>query len=174
MKKLLVLFLVLALPIFAFASDFQLGAVGMYTGTIEQLKAKDVQLDDFTFGAEARLKLSFFQVGTSLLYYPANVDMLLPPYLVALTDVGLSVDLSLLRLGVGLGPNFSIALGPEGAGQPASFGLNMKLVADVNVGNISVGLVGFYYFESFNDLKNVGDKFKSLPWFGITALVKVF
>jgi hypothetical protein len=174
MKRLLVLFLVLALPIFAFANDFQLGAIGMYTGTMEQLQAKDVQFDDFTFGAEARLKFSLFQAGASLLYYPASPVALLPPYLVALTDVGISVDLSLLRMGIGLGPNFSIALGPEGAGEPANLGLNLKLSADVNVGNLSVGLVGFYYFESFSDLKNIGDKFKELPWLGLTALVKIF
>jgi len=174
MKRLLIFLLVLALPVFAFANDFQLGGIGMYTGTIDQLKAKDVQLDDFTFGAEARLKLSLFQAGASLLYYPASPVALLPPYLVALTDVGVSVDLSLLRLGIGLGPNFSIALGPEGAGDPANLGLNMKLSADVNIGNLSVGLVGFYYFESFNDLKNIGDKFSQLPWLGLTAMVKVF
>ncbi|MCX7038317.1 MAG: hypothetical protein NT005_04195 [Spirochaetes bacterium] len=44
MKKLLVLLLVIVLPAFAFA-DFQLGGVGMYKGTIQQLKDKDVGLE---------------------------------------------------------------------------------------------------------------------------------
>jgi len=85
MKKLLVLLLVVVLPAFAFA-DFQIGAVGMYKGTMAQLKAKDVGLEDFTFGAEARLKLSLFQAGVSALYYP-EVPLAKPPAIVASASV---------------------------------------------------------------------------------------
>jgi hypothetical protein len=171
MKKLLVLLLVIVLPAFAFA-DFQLGGVGMYRGTIAQLKAKDVGIEDFTFGAEARFKLSLFQAGVSALYYPENA--LKPPAIVALTDVGLSLDLLFLRFGLGLGPNLVIALKDTGAAKPFPVGLNMKLSTDVNIGNLSLGLVGFYYLDSIKDLKNVGSIFKEMPWLGVTAMFKLF
>ena len=174
MKKLLVLLLVVVLPVFAFA-DFQVGAVGMYKGTIAQLKAKDVGFEDFTFGAEARFKLSLFQAGVSALYYPENVAMLKPPAIVALTDVGLSLDVLFLRFGLGLGPNLVIALKNEaGFQKPDPVGLNLKLSADAKIGNLSVGLVGFYYLDSIKDLKNVGQVFKEMPWLGVTAMFKIF
>jgi hypothetical protein len=173
MKKLLVLLLVIVLPAFAFA-EFQLGGVGMYKGTKAQLMAKDVGLKDFTFGAEARFKLSLFQAGVSALYYPENVALLKPPAIVALTDLGLSLDLLFLRFGLGLGPNLIIALKDTGAAKPFPVGLNMKLSTDVNVGNLSIGLVGFYYLDSIKELKNIGQVFKEMPWLGVTAMFKLF
>ncbi len=174
MKKLVVLLLVVVLPAFAFA-DFQIGGVGMYKGTIAQLKAKDVGIEDFTFGAEARLKLSLFQAGVSALYYPENIDLMKPPAIVALTDVGIALDVLFLRFGVGLGPNLVIALKDQaGFSKPDPVGLNLKLSTDVKIGNLSVGLVGFYYLESIKDLKNVGQVFKELPWLGVTAMFKIF
>jgi hypothetical protein len=173
MKKLVVLLLVVVLPAFAFA-DFQIGGVGMYKGTMAQLKAKDVGVEDFTFGAEARLKLSLFQAGVSALYYPENIDLMKPPSIVALTDVGISLDVLFLRFGLGLGPNLVIALKDTGAEKPFPVGLNMKLSTDVKIGNLSVGLVGFYYLDSIKDLKNVGQVFKEMPWLGITAMFKIF
>jgi hypothetical protein len=170
-KKLVVLLLVVLLPAFAFA-DFQVGGVGMYKGTIAQLKAKDVGIEDFTFGGEARIKLGIFQGGLTALYYPE--DLTRPAAIVALTDVGLAFDILFLRLGAGIGPNFAIPVGDSGAGDPWKLGLNMKLSTDFRLGNLSLGLVGFYYFDSFSDLKNIGDKFKALPWLGVTAMFKLF
>jgi hypothetical protein len=172
MKKLLVLLLVVVLPAFAFA-DFQIGAVGMYKGTMAQLKAKDVGLEDFTFGAEARLKLSLFQAGVSALYYP-EVPLAKPPAIVALTDIGLSLDLLFLRFGLGLGPNLVIALNDTGAEKPFPVGLNLKMSTDVNIGNLSLGLVGFYYLDSIKDLSKIGSIFKEMPWLGVTAMFKIF
>jgi hypothetical protein len=173
MKKLLVLLLVVVLPAFAFA-DFQIGGVGMYKGTIEQLKAKDVGVEDFTFGGEARIKLGIFQGGLTALYYPENVSTATPPAIVALTDLGLAFDILFLRLGAGIGPNFAIPIGASGAGDPVKMGLNLKLSTDLRLGNLSLGLVGFYYLESFKDLKNIGEVFKEMPWLGVTAMFKLF
>jgi hypothetical protein len=171
MKKLVVLLLVLVLPAFAFA-DFQIGGVGMYKGTIEQLKAKDVGIEDFTFGGEARIKLGIFQGGLTALYYPE--DLMRPAAIVALTDVGLAFDILFLRLGAGIGPNFAIPIGDSGAGDPLKLGLNMKLSTDFRLGSLSLGLVGFYYLESLKDLANIGEVFKEMPWLGITAMFKLF
>lgn len=171
MKKLFVLLLVVALPVVAFA-DFQLGAVGMYNGGIDQLKAKTVGVDDFTFGAEARLKLGIFQGAVTGLYYPMNEDAMRPPAIVAVTDVGLAFDLLFLRLGAGIGPNFAIPIGEDN--DVAKLGANIKLTTDFRLGNLSLGLVGFYYLESFKDLANVKEIFSDLPWLGITAMFKIF
>jgi hypothetical protein len=173
MKKLFVLLLVaVALPVAVFA-DLQLGVVGMYNGGIDQIKAKTVGVNDFTFGAEARLKLGIFQGAVTGLYYP-EVDMVRPAAIVAATDVGLAFDVLFLRLGAGIGPNFAIPVGDSGAGDPAKFGANIKLTTDFRLGNLSLGLVGFYYLESFKDLKNVKEIFSDLPWLGITAMFKLF
>ena len=172
MKRLLVLLLVVVLPALAFA-DFQIGGVAMYRGTMAQLKAKNVGVEDFTFGAEARLKLSLFQAGVSALYYP-EVPLAKPPAIVALTDVGVALDVLFLRLGLGLGPNFVFALNDTGTAKPFPVGLNIKLSTDVRIGNLSLGLVGFYYLDSIRDLKNVGSVFKEMPWLGVTVLFKIF
>ncbi|MCX7038316.1 MAG: hypothetical protein NT005_04190 [Spirochaetes bacterium] len=50
----------------------------------------------------------------------------------------------------------------------------MKLSTDVNIGNLSLGLVGFYYLDSIKELKNVGSIFKEMPWLGVTAMFKLF
>lgn len=172
MKKLFVLLLVVAIPVAVFA-DMQLGVVGMYNGGIDALQAKTVGVDDFTFGAEARLKLGIFQGSVTGLYYP-EVALVRPAAIVAATDVGLAFDILFLRLGAGIGPNFAIPVGDSGAGEPAKFGANIKLTTDFRLGSLSLGLVGFYYLESFADLKNVGEIFTDLPWLGITAMFKLF
>jgi hypothetical protein len=172
MRKLLVLVLVVVLPAFAFA-ELQIGGVGMYKGTMAQLKAKDIGFEDFTFGAEARLKLSLFQAGVSALYYP-EVPLEKPAAIVALTDVGLSLDLLFLRFGLGLGPNLVFAINDTRASKPFPVGLNMKGSIDVNIGNLSLGIVGFYYLDSIKNLGNVGSVFKEMPWLGVTAMFKLF
>ena len=169
MKKLLVLLLVLVLPSLAFA-DLRVGAVGMYKGTIDQLRAGGIGFDDFTFGADARLKLGIFQVAATGLYYPADLDR--PRSIVAAVDGGLAFDLAFLRLGAALGPNFRIPMGA--VGETTRAGINLKGNVDVNIGNFSVGLVGFYYLDSFQDLAHVGDVFTRLPWLGLTAMFKIF
>jgi len=45
---------------------------------------------------------------------------------------------------------------------------------DVNIGNLSLGLVGFYYLDSIKDLSKIGSIFKEMPWLGVTAMFKIF
>src|SRR5512142_1439414 len=113
MKKLgiLVLIMIAFIPAFAFA-DFQIGGVAMYKGEPLGVTVSSLGLNSFTFGADARLKLSIFQGSLSVLYYPADTTAAaaLPASLMALADVGLSFDILFLRLGVGIGPNYTVAL----------------------------------------------------------------
>ncbi len=171
MKRIVILLLVIVLPAMAFA-ELQLGAVGMYKGTIDDIRNRTVGFDDFTFGGEARLKLGIFEGAVTGLYYGENTALAQPAKIVAATDVGLAFDILFLRLGAGLGPNFAFPLG--GAGDPAKVGANLKLHTDFRLGNLSLGLVGFYYLESFADLAHIGAIFQELPWLGITAMFKIF
>jgi hypothetical protein len=166
MRKVLLVVLVAILPAMAFA-DLQLGGVAMYTG--DPTVATTVSVSDFTFGAETRLKLGLLQGGASLLYYPSAGYA----SIAALTDIGVSVDLLLFRLGAGIGPNIAFNIG-DGAPTPVSAGLNLKLSGDVNLGDISLGLVGYYYVSDFAQLANVGTIFSKLPWLGVTAMFKLF
>ncbi len=168
MRRILIVLVVALLPAMAFA-DFQIGGVGMYKGDVTTISAAGIGLTDFTFGAEARLKLGLLQGGASLLYYPgASYNSIL-----ALTDIGVSLDVAFLRLGLGLGPNLAVNLG-SAAATPVNVGLNLKLSADVNLGSLSIGLVGFYYLNDFSDFSNLGTIFSKLPWIGVTAMVKLF
>ncbi len=168
MRRVLMVLAVALLPAMAFA-DFQIGGVGMYTGDVTTISTAGIGLSDFTFGAEARLKLGFLQGGASLLYYPgASYSSIL-----ALADVGVSLDVAIFRLGVGLGPNIAVNLGGAAA-TPSNVGLNLKLSTDVNLGSLSIGLVGFYYLDDFSDFSSLGTIFTRLPWIGVTAMVRLF
>ncbi len=170
MKKLIVVLMIALLPAMAFALDFQIGGTAMYKGLLEDIESgvSDVGLDDFTFGAEARLNFGLIQGAAAVLYYPDEVA----PSLVALTDIGLTVNLAIVRLGAGIGPNFYIPLSDDGPkGVPVGF--NLKGAVDLQLGGISVGLVGYYYIASFEDLGP--ELFQTAqPWLGLTVLFKLF
>lgn len=165
MKKLVLVLLMALVASIAFA-DFRLGAIGMYNGDFSDMKS--TQISDFTFGAEAKLNLSIFQLSTDLLVYPqadGNFSFL------GLADAGVAFKLAIFRLGLGLGPNFVFSLTDSAS---AMVGLNLRPSFDVEIGNLSIGIVGLYYLESFKDFANLGEIFSELPWLGLTATVKLF
>jgi hypothetical protein len=168
MKKLIVVLMIALLPTLAFALDFQIGGTAMYKGLLSDITdgPGDVTLDDFTFGGEARLTFGLLQGAAAILYYPDEYS----PSLVALTDIGITLNLAIIRLGAGIGPNFFI---PLEAGDPAGAGLNLKAAVDLQLGGISIGLVGYYYLASFDDL-SLGLFESAQPWLGLTVLVKLF
>ena len=168
MKKLIVVLMIALLPTLAFAIDFQVGGTAMYKGLLEDIESgiTDIGLDDFTFGAEARLSLGLLQGAAAVLYYPGDY-----PSLVALTDIGVTLNLAIVRLGAGIGPNFYIPL--SDGGSTGAIGLNLKGAVDLQLGGISVGLVGYYYLASLEDIG--ADLFETAqPWLGLTVLFKLF
>ncbi len=165
MKKLLVLLVLVAIPVLAFA-DLQLGGVAMYKGGFPP--STPITVNDFTFGAEARVRLGLLQGAASLLYYPSAVP---PASIVALTDIGLNLNLGIADFGAGIGPNFAFPINSVGSAMRA--GLNLKLAGEVNLGRISLGAVGYYYLDSLKDL-SLGLFKVAKPWLGLTALVKLF
>jgi hypothetical protein len=178
MKKLGILVLILiGVSAMAFA-DFQIGAVGMYKGDPLGATASTLGLNDFTFGADARLKLSIFQGSLAVLYYPEDSSgpVALPASLMALTDIGLSFNILFLRIGAGVGPDFTLALGQNDwtAQSPIPVGLNAKVSAEVMLGKISLGLVGYYFISSISDLAKPNFVNYTRPWVGISAMFKLF
>jgi hypothetical protein len=165
MKKLLIVLLIALLPTLAFSLDLQIGATAMYKGLLSDFQGSNpsIGFDDFTYGGEVRLGFGLLQGAAALLYYPDPVVS----QIVALTDVGLSLNLAIIRLGVGIGPNFRIPLGDSITGVP--LGLNLKGAVDLQLGRLSLGAVGYYYLASLSDLN--ADLLKNgQPWVGLTLL----
>lgn len=169
MKKLIVVLMIALLPTLAFALDFQIGGTAMYKGILEDITSgpTDLGFEDFTFGVEARLNFGLIQGAAAVLYYPDPLH----PNLVALTDVGLTLNLAIVRIGAGIGPNVFIPLGAPSSFVPV--GLNLKGAVDVQLGGISVGLVGYYYLASLEQL-SLGLFETAQPWLGLTVLFKLF
>lgn len=169
MKKLIIVLLIAVLPTMAFAIDFQLGGTAMYKGLLSDiLDGPDgITLQDFTYGAEARLGFGIIQGAAALLYYPDEFY----PQIVAMTDIGLTLNLAIIRLGAGIGPNFRIPL--EGTVTGIPLGLNLKGAVDLQLGRLSLGVVGYYYIASLSDIN--ADLFTTAqPWVGLTLLYKLF
>jgi hypothetical protein len=166
MKKLLALLVLLALPVFTFAAGFQIGAIGMYKGGFPP--TDPITLQSFTYGAEARLSFGLLQGGATALYFPNPAG---PANILALLDVGLNLNLAILDLGVGLGPNFAFPINAPGTA--VGFGLNVKAAAEVNLGKIGIGAVGFWRVDKLSDLSV--DFFKAVkPALGVTLLYRLF
>lgn len=90
-----------------------------------------LNVDQISFGGDVRLKLGWFQAEALLLYSAGQVNSL-NMYL----DAGVALDIAILRLSLGVGPNLANGFG---AGDPVQAGLNAKIGADLLFGPISVG-----------------------------------
>jgi hypothetical protein len=154
MKRLIVLALVLLAPVAVFA-QFQIGATAMFNYPILTEGATDeIDISNFTFGADARLKLAVFQASALALFTPASEDPVAPAVIDLFVDGGVSIDLLMFRIGLGLGPNLRFAVA-EDNGDPFGYGINVKATADVLLGGLSVGLT---YLNSFElDFSQAGD-----------------
>ncbi|MGA2640760.1 MAG: hypothetical protein ABSG21_07630 [Spirochaetia bacterium] len=165
MKRLLLVLIIALLPALAFA-DLQIGAVGIYNGNITAVASSPQSTNNFTFGGEARLKIWIIQGGLTALYYPSSSGN----QIVALTDIGVSLDVLFLRFGAGIGPDFAFPVSGS-APQPSNVGMNLKFSGEIKLGGLSLGLVGFYYFDS---LSNIGNVFGNLPSIGATIMIRLF
>jgi hypothetical protein len=178
MKKLLLVLVIIAVPSFLFA-DLQIGGIAMYNGSLSAAaRTTRLSASDFTYGAEARLNIWILQAGISALYLPGDTTLGTYDMIRAMTDVGAVLDLWILRLGAGIGPNFAAVVDKSYSATTDVFkaGFNAKLEADLSLGNLAAGLVGYYYFDSLADLKTAGsDITKAANWMvGLTFLFKLF
>jgi hypothetical protein len=175
MKKLLLIALIIVIPALAFA-DFQIGALALLNRSLSDTSTGKITASDFTYGLETRLNIWIFQGGISALYFPGgdySYDTV-----IAFTDVGLCLDLWILRLGAGVGPNlgFIVDKSYTGTSDAQKLGFNVKMAGDLMLGNLDLGVVGYYYLENLADLKTAGsDMSKVGNWMlGVTLLFKIF
>jgi len=137
MKKTLILVLVLAfIPLLSFA-ELGLGASAFLNTPV--LIGEDPEVSEwgkggFTFGADARFKLSLLQLEALGLVSVGESATSIDLY----GDVGLALDLAILRLSLGAGPTFIFVL--DDASEPVLGGYNVKANADIKLGKISVGV----------------------------------
>ncbi len=134
MRQIFIVLLVLALPVAAFA-DVGIGAAAFYKSPVllgQPVDIENVNVDQISFGGDVRLKLGWFQAEGLALYSAGVVDSL-NVYL----DAGLALDVAIVRLSLGAGPNLVYNIGES---SPIRTGLNAKVGADVMLGSISVGL----------------------------------
>jgi hypothetical protein len=139
MRKSIVVLAVLAimalLPAAVFA-DFGIGAAAFGKSPVligQSNDTNNLNVSQFSFGVDGRLKLSWFQAEALVLYASGDGVNSFNTYL----DAGVAVDVAILRLSLGAGPNFVYNSGNNSGAQ---VGLNVRAGADVMFGSVSVGL----------------------------------
>lgn len=135
MRKVFLIIAVAALlPIAAFA-DLGVGAAAFYKSPVligQSVDKEEVNVDQFSFGGDLRFKLGWFQAEGLLLYSAGEFNSL-----DAFFDAGVSLDIAMVALSIGAGPNFTNNLED---GPTMRAGLNAKIGADMRFGPISAGL----------------------------------
>ena len=135
MRKLALMFFILvALPVAIFA-EWGVGGAALYKSPVlcgQSLDLANHNVDQFSFGGDLRFKLGLFQAEGLLLYSAGAVNSL-TMYL----DAGVALDVALMRLSLGAGPNFNNNFN---ASRPIQAGCNAKIGADIMLGKVSVGL----------------------------------
>jgi hypothetical protein len=166
-KKVVIIMLIVLIPAMAFA-DFQIGATALYTGDITTMgQGSSLSMDNFIFGLDVRAKLWIFQVGTTPLFFPDGGGFYF------MNDLGLSLDIWFLRVGLGMGPDFLV-----GASDGSDSGIvdwNVRATAEIKLGGFSIGLAAWYFMDSPMDIRNIGEQIKEgPPYVSLTALIKLF
>jgi len=134
MKKLVMVFAILAIVSTASFADFGIGAAAFYKSPVllgQPIDLGNLNVNQFSFGADMRFKLGWFQAEGLVLYSSGDVKSLN-----AYLDAGLALDVAILRLSLGAGPNFTYSFGES---SPMQVGLNAKVGADLMLGPVSIG-----------------------------------
>jgi hypothetical protein len=135
MKRLVLILAVLViLPVAVFA-DFGVGGAAFYRSPVllgQSVDTDNLNVDQFSFGGDARIKVSWFQAEALVLYAAGDVNSL-----AIVLDAGVALDIAIVRLSIGAGPNLTYNFGES---SPAQAGLNAKIGADIILGPVSAGL----------------------------------
>jgi len=94
--------------------------------------AADLNVNQFVFGGDLRVKVSIFQAEALVLLATGTLSSFN-----AYIDAGLALDIAILRLSIGAGPNVTFNVGDAA---PLQAGFNAKVGADIKLGHISFGL----------------------------------
>lgn len=161
MRKLILILVVLViLPTMAFA-QLALGPAVFLNSPIQTVDVMQLDVNQFSFGGDVRYRVGWFQAEGVLLYSPGDVNSL-DMYL----DAGVALDIAIVSLSIGAGPNFTNNLGQSA---PIQAGFNAKVGADVRLGSVSVG-ASYIMALTFDDDININANTSS-GLFGIQILV---
>lgn len=154
MKKFIWIALALVMAPIALVAEFGVGAAALYKSPVllgQDIDLEDHNVDQFSFGGDLRWKIGWFQASGLIVYSAGEVDSLN-----AYLDAGVALDVAIVRLSLGAGPNFSNNFGQD---HPIQAGLNAKLGADILFGPISLGLTYIMALDIGKDVvvhSNVG------------------
>lgn len=97
----------------------------------QEVNIDEVNVDQFSFGANARYRRGWFQAETLMLFSAGKVDSL-----DLFLDLGVALDINILTFSLGMGPNFTNNFNEARALQA---GMNAKLGADFRLNRITIG-----------------------------------
>lgn len=134
MKKMLGICIISALlPAMMFA-ELSIGPAAFLKSPVligQNIDVSALNVNQFSFGGDVRYRLGILQLEGLMLYSAGSVQSL-NFYL----DGGISIDILMLSLSLGAGPNFIKVLNHDGVYQT---GFNAKAGADIQFEHITVG-----------------------------------
>ena len=134
MKKPVIVLAILAIVATATFADIGIGGAAFFKSPVligQPVDLSNLNVDQFSFGGDLRFTLGWFQAEGLVLYSSGAVNSLN-----AYLDAGVALDVAILRLSLGAGPNFAYSFGDS---SPMQAGLNARIGADVMLGPISIG-----------------------------------
>jgi hypothetical protein len=164
-KKLVLILVIAIIPVMAFA-DFQIGVTAVYDNSIAAYEDSTVT-DYLVYGLDTRAKIWIFHASASALYLQDSATILMP------IDLGLSFNVWFMRFGMGIGPIFGYTAGGDGFSESDYW--NMKIMGDINIGSLTLGVVGYYFADvGTYGMTAFSDAFSSMPLIGVSVLFKLF
>lgn len=132
-RVIVVLALMMILPAMAFAQLSAGPAMFLKSPVLigQDIDIDEVNVNQFSFGGDLRYRIGWFQAEGLALYSTGDVDSL-----DLFLDAGVALDISILTLSIGAGPNFTNNFGESPATQA---GLNTKAGVDLRLGKFTVG-----------------------------------
>ena len=118
--------------------------------------------------------MALFTPGLKEISIPGE-KVTLPPSADVFLDGGIAIDITKVRLGLGLGPNVSFFFGnSELISDPVSAGINLKATADIVLGSFSIGLIYLTQFDmDLDEAAQILSADKTKGLFGVTGLFKL-
>ncbi len=140
--------LIVAVPVSVFAADgIWVGPTALYNSnmTLGEMDFEDFdfEIENFSYGAEARFDISIFQVGINTIYY-GDFDFL-GKVVETNLNAGLYADFGIVGVGLTAGPKYLVFLDYDV--DPMDWGYNIKVETDLILGStiLSVYFIGDVY-----------------------------
>ena len=148
------------------ANGFWVGPTALYSTPLspDELSEHDFDSENFAFGLDARLRMNLLEGSLLAIYDPYKDGEETKFGMIVFPNIGVNLNLAALNLGLSGGPNLWVTEDEEDA---TKFGVNLKVSADVMIGNIAVGA---YYVAVAPDF----DSFESEELMGFAGLSVLF